>query len=55
MSPQPDHKITQTLNAFFIQVTLLSQFTYRFFAEVFKPRYEFNETAKADEDFSFEI
>src|SRR6188768_3053496 len=44
--PQADNKIAQMLKSFFIQVALLSQFSYRFFAEVLRPRYELNETAK---------
>jgi phospholipid/cholesterol/gamma-HCH transport system permease protein len=34
---------TKALKGFFEEVTLLTKFTFRFFKEVVKPRYEFNE------------
>jgi phospholipid/cholesterol/gamma-HCH transport system permease protein len=41
-----EHKYTQRLIGFFEQVTQLTRFTFRFFREVFKPPYEFNELVK---------
>lgn len=39
-------KICKTIQTAFIQIALLGHFTYRFFAEVVKPRYEFSEVIK---------
>ena len=35
-----------TLSKFFIEIASITTFTFRFFKEVFKPRYEFNEIIK---------
>lgn len=36
----------KTLQGFFVEVTLLTRFTFRFFKELVKPPYEFNELIK---------
>jgi phospholipid/cholesterol/gamma-HCH transport system permease protein len=41
-----ENPYTKTIKGFFEEVTLLTKFTLRFFKEVVKPRYEFNEFFK---------
>jgi phospholipid/cholesterol/gamma-HCH transport system permease protein len=46
LSKPSEIPFTKALKGFFEEVTLLTKFTLRFFREVFKPRYEFNEFVK---------
>jgi phospholipid/cholesterol/gamma-HCH transport system permease protein len=41
-----ENSYIKALKGFFIEVTLLTKFTFRFFKEVVRPRYEFSEVIK---------
>ncbi len=41
-----ENSYIKSLKAFFVEVTLLTKFTFRFFKELVKPPYEFNELVK---------
>lgn len=44
--PLLENKYLKSLKSFFEEVTLITKFTFRFFKEIIKPPYEFNELTK---------